>query len=282
MIMGRESLTRLWRFGSALILLIALVGLAVLLVRLTAAEEDEGGGYLFSDLRTRLSICVDTRVDDVAVENPVDRVRKALADAFSRARAEGVAVPREYNDPVVVAGCPPSVALGEVPLEGGVEQAARSKVVSSLEDLSPHLIHLYFVGEDALQAAFHDRDRFFDGAVRPYAFSTEEMFCPTDACWDRTTGLYVVHSADAGALVRALHWTLGLRLPPTPGPEPTLDFRSCVPDAEGTPAPWCDIYDICTSGTPNAHCEHFRDSLPSSWDHEEIAPLRISLGGQKQ
>lgn len=178
---------------------------------------------LLSDTRSRLSVCVaGTEGQDIS-DAEVDEVRDALEAGFSDVSD----VPVEFNDPEVVADCPPPVVPPGTPADFPGLGAPK------VDEPSDHMIFVYFLTDEIFEVTFGEQ---------PYSVSPEEFVCRFDDCEEVTLGLYVPASVSSTVLEDGLLYAFHLR-PREPIPEPTFHWENCERGTPPHPDYNCERYE---------------------------------------
>ena len=217
--------------GLTLLVAISAGGVALLIASQrddTRRQQDVGPGRLLVKGRTELSVCVDGAGGYVLADRDVALVSTAVDSALGSLDQ----APREFGTPSVTSGCPPPLPLTGKRLYYNDLCCVFVSVVRDQRSVSPHLLFVYFVSDDAYSESFGEKS---------YATGTAESYCRGDTCSPMTASLYVRSSARGNLLADGVLEAVGLA-PPRVEPEPTIDWAAC---AQGTPRPWCRTYESC-------------------------------------
>lgn len=204
-------------------LLIVFAALALLSAACGGDSEDAPGETPLPAGRTQLSLCVQQLGESAdAVETDQDTIANIADSLNDQLDALDVAPARSVSE-----GCPsPIVQLGS-PLNEGADFGRH------VDSKSEHEAFVYVLEPDLYARTFGDR---------PYMTTTAEFVCQGDACIGVTIGLYIPPSIPRTVLDRAVASAIPL-LRPTPEPEPTPDWESCVRGGQPDPTVDCDRYD---------------------------------------
>lgn len=188
-------------FGAALLV----GGLAIggfVIAQFVGAQSDEsilvsGGNAKLVNARDNLSICVDGARGYTATRADVDMVQELVDTAVGRFAG----IPSEYEERVVVLGCPPPpAALDREPLD-------RDLLFGDFVDTqvpSDHRAFIYIIPETVFAP--------FDPL--PYVIGTAEKIFRGDVWVPVTDAVYITPSTDQDAITEALLGATGLQIPP--------------------------------------------------------------------